>query len=602
MSLAWYESLDIRPASVRLGTENQSGEAMARIRWIEIRNFRSIQVLNWAPSSGFNCLVGPGDSGKSTILDAIDLCLGARRSVTFGDTDFHALNVVQPIVISVTLGALPDELKNFDTYGEFLRGFDAATGHVEDEPRVGIETVLTLRLQVTSDLEPAWTLYSERAEQQGLDRGLAWKDRAILAPARIGSFAHTNLSWTRGSILNRLTEERANLGADLARAAREARASFGNQAGPQLGQTLQVVTQTAVQLGVPVGGAAQALLDAHAVSIGDGAIALHSETGIPLRSLGTGSARLLIAGLQRVAAEAATIALVDEVEYGLEPHRLTRLLDSLGAKDPAQPLQVFLTTHSPVALRELSGNQLFVVRPQAGQHDVRAAGVSDDVQSTLRADPEAFLAKSVIVCEGASEVGLVRGLDQYWVGLGNTSISALGVTYVDVGGSNPDRCFTRGIALLRLGYRVLVLVDADKPPTAVVVAAFQAAGGQALTWRPGRALEDELFCSLSIDALDALLAKAYEVMGRELVAEHIRSKSNGQTTLDAIEIDRLVEGYTQATRVLLGAASRIRGSGWFKSVTTYQEIASEIVGRHLGTAEAGFRSIIEQLWNWTRAA
>ncbi len=197
---------------------------MARIRRLEIRNFRSIQALDWVPSAGINCLVGPGDSGKSTILDAIDLCLGARRSAPFGDIDFYRLDVSQPVVIAVTLGALPDTLLNLEAYGEFLRGYDAATRQVEDEPRAGIETVLTLRLTVTSDLEPAWSLYSERAEQQGLERGLGWKERTALAPARIGSFANTNLSWSRGSVLNRLTDERANLGAELARAAREARA------------------------------------------------------------------------------------------------------------------------------------------------------------------------------------------------------------------------------------------------------------------------------------------------------------------------------------------------------------------------------------------
>jgi len=57
---------------------------MARIRKVEIRNFRSIRALDWLPSPGINCLIGPGDSGKSTILDAIDLCLGARRSVPIG--------------------------------------------------------------------------------------------------------------------------------------------------------------------------------------------------------------------------------------------------------------------------------------------------------------------------------------------------------------------------------------------------------------------------------------------------------------------------------------------------------------------------------------
>nr|WP_290371002.1 AAA family ATPase [Pseudomonas mediterranea] len=64
---------------------------MARIRRFQIQNFRSIQNLDWTPSPGFNCLIGPGDSGKSSILDAINLCLGARRNAPFGDTDFYHL-------------------------------------------------------------------------------------------------------------------------------------------------------------------------------------------------------------------------------------------------------------------------------------------------------------------------------------------------------------------------------------------------------------------------------------------------------------------------------------------------------------------------------
>ena len=153
---------------------------MARIRRLEIRNFRSLQALDWPPSAGINCIVGPGDNGKSSILDAIDLCLGARRSAPFSDTDFHRLDVNHPIVISATLGALPDPLLNLDAYGEFLRGFDPDTGQVEDEPRAGIETVLTMRLTVMSDLEPVWSLYSQRAERPGLERGLAWKERTAL--------------------------------------------------------------------------------------------------------------------------------------------------------------------------------------------------------------------------------------------------------------------------------------------------------------------------------------------------------------------------------------------------------------------------------------
>jgi hypothetical protein len=580
------------------------GGSVARIRKLEIRNFRSIQALAWTPSAGLNCLIGPGDSGKSTILDAIDLCLGARRSAPFGDTDFYGLNVTVPIEISLTLGELGDSLLNFEIYGDYLRGYNAATGAIEDEPRADIETVLTLRLRVESDLEPNWTLYSERAVQQDLSRSLAWKERTALAPARIGTYAQTNLSWARNSVLNRLTEERANLGAELASAAREARTNFGAQAGPQLAETLRIVTETANGLGVAVGDGAQALLDAHSVSIGDGAIALHSQAGIPLRSLGTGSSRLLIAGLQRAAAQAATIALVDEVEYGLEPHRLIRLLDSLGAKDANLPLQVFLTTHSPVALRELSGNQLFIVRPRADDHTVTCPGTTDDIQGTLRAAPDVFLAKFVLVCEGASEVGFIRGLDQYWYEVHQSRpVPALGGAYLDVGGGTPDRCFMRGTVLLQLGYRVVVVVDADKVPTPAHVLAFEAAGGQFLMWRQGRALEDELFLSLDNDAVDSLLTLAKEIKGEEIIDQHIRSKSNGTLTLDALEIPRLVgDPYTQQMREVLGSASRTKDNGWFKNVSTYQKIARDIVGPRMHLAEAGFRDCADRLWNLTRAA
>lgn len=577
------------------------GGLVIRIRKIEIRNFRSIQHLDWTPSAGINCLIGPGDSGKSSILDAIDLCLGARRSAPFGDTDFFNLDVTRPITISLTLGGLPESLKNLDSYGDFLRSYDAATKVVEDEPRAGTETVLTLRLTVASDLEPVWLLFSERAAAQDLERGLLWKDRTALAPARIGSFANTHLSWARGSVLNRLTDERAELGAELAAAAREARVSFGAQAGAQLAGSLAVAHATAISLGVPVGASVQALLDAHSVSIKDGAIALHDEAGIPLRSLGTGSARLLIAGLQKAAAEAATVALVDEIEYGLEPHRLVRLLHSLGAKDPAIPQQVFMTTHSPVAIRELSGNQIFVVRTQQGQHHVREVGVADDVQGTIRTAPEAFLAKSVIVCEGASEVGFARGLDLYWQSLGLPSFFAAGGSLIDVGGGDPDRCLNRGMTLMALGYRVYVLIDADKPATQAAIDAFTKARGTGCAWRPGRALEDELFLSLPNTGIDALLRKATDLMDDAQVDAHLQSVSQGAVNLASVRAEGFDSGYSEATRTLLGLASKRKGNSWFKSVTKFEGVARDIVGPSLTGSDPDFLAKVDHLRGWMHA-
>lgn len=571
---------------------------MARIRLVEIKHFRSIKELNWLPQPGVNCLIGPGDSGKSSILDAIDLCLGARRSAQFTDVDFHLLDVETPITIAVTLGELDDCLKNLDTYGMYVRAFDPKTGKLEDEPEKDAETVLTVKLTVASDLEPVWTLVSERAEAQGVARNLNWSDRVRLAPTRIGVMADYHLSWRRGSVLNRVSEERADASAALAKAARDARAAFGDQAQAQLGESLDIAAATAKELGIPVGETIKAMLDAHSVSFSGGTISLHDEGGVPLRSLGIGSTRLLIAGLQRKAAAQSSIILIDELEHGLEPHRIIRLLGSLGAKETPPPLQVFMTTHSPVALRELSGSQLFVTRSGNEKHDVLSVGATDDIQSAIRVYPDAFLAPRVIVCEGASEVGLIRGLDQYRTVNGTTSLSAQGTALVDCGGGDSDRTFKRCNAFRALGYRVAVVRDDDKKPSAGVEEAFIAGGGKVTAWRDGRALEDELFLSLTDDAVGKLIDRAVELHGEDLVNEHIKSASRNTKTLNGIQTESLIDGISPESRAVLGKAARTKKAGWFKSVTWMEDVARDIVGPDLVNADVDFRGLIAGIFAW----
>ena len=244
---------------------------------------------------------------------------------------------------------------------------------------------------------------------------------------------------------------------------------------------------------------------------------------MPLRGLGIGSVRLLVAGLQRKAAMRSTIILVDELEYGLEPHRIIRLLDSLGAKEKNPPLQVFMTTHSPVALRELSGEQLFVARGLEDRHEVRLVGTENNIQGTIRLYPDAFLAQSVVVCEGASEVGLMRGLDQHRAKNDKLSISARGVGLVD-GTGTP--LFNRAIALQTLGYRVAVLRDDDAHPTPELEKAFEDGGGRVIAWRAGRALEDELFCSLSDEAI-----------GRSSLCSEIKGKPPSMSTSNRLQME-----------------------------------------------------------------
>lgn len=570
---------------------------MIKIRRIEIRNFRSILSLDWCPTKGINCLIGPGDSGKSSILDAIDACLTARRSLPFSDTDFYNLDVSHAINIKVTLGNLPDHMKDLDTYGEYLRGFFALLDTVVDEPQKDAETVLTIQLTVEADLEPVWRLYSDRSANMETPRSLPWRERMLLAPARLGSHSSSNLSWTRGSVLNRLSEERIEVGAELVKAARDARTGFGEKAGVQLKTTLDTVTKTALKLGVPIGTAAKALLDAHAVSFGDGAISLHSESGIPLRNLGTGSARLLLAGLHREAASAASIILVDEVEFGLEPHRLTRLLHSMGSKEMDSPLQVFMTTHSPVAVRELSGRQLQVLRIKETKHIARLAGDSNEVQSTLRCDPEAFLARTVIVCEGASEIGLIRGFDLYFSQYSNISLQAAGVAFVNANGGSPDKCLYRAMAMRQLDYRVIAFIDNDKPATASEVKRFEMMGGFLVTWREEQALEDVLFRAFSADTTDQLITYAIESSSLEFVDENLKKCAVSPLTIQQIWDERNLTGdYSPEHRKLLGAAARLRNRGWFKSITKMEDLARNILAPKWDQSTLEFQEVIQGLY------
>jgi putative ATP-dependent endonuclease of OLD family len=575
---------------------------MARLRKIEIRNFRGIKELSWLPKPGINCLIGPGDSGKSAILDAIDMCLGARRIVQIGDADFHHLDTESPIVIALTIGELDDSLKSMDAYGLYLRSFDPATGAIEDEPKRDFETVLSLQFLVGSDLEPEWTLISDRAGAQQAMRNLAWADRMRLAPTRIGSSVDQNLAWRRGSVLNILSDETPDVSAALLKAARDARSSFGESAEEQLRNTLELVSRTATELGVPVGEKAKALLDAHSVSFNGGMISLHGDDGVPLRSLGTGSSRLLVAGLQRAASEASSIVLIDEVEHGLEPHRIIRLLGSLGAKESSPPLQVFLTTHSPAALRELRGGQLFIVRSGPESHAVSEVGEDDDVQSAIRLFPEAFLAPSIVVCEGASEVGLVRGLDYYRTAQGEISISACGVVLVDAGGGEADRIYKRAEAFRGLGYRTAVLRDDDKKPSEGVEQSFLVSGGVVIRWRDGRALEDELFRSLAAASVTELIDYAVELHGEELINEHIKSASVNAADLGSVRAELMLGAISGATRESLGKAARSRRAGWYKSVTWMESASRNIIGPGLQQSDEGFQKSVQSIFDWSLGA
>lgn len=560
---------------------------MAQIRKIEIKNFRSIYELHWSPAPGVNCLIGPGDSGKSTILDAIDWCIGSRHTVSVTDADFNIMNTENKIIIEVTLGGLHDGLKNLDLYGHYLRGL-AENGDIEDEPSEGLETTLTVRLTIGDDLEPQWTLISERAQAQGLSRNLSWADRLRIAPTRIGAYANYHLTWQQGSILNLLSDEKADTSAQLAQAARDARNTFGDSAGEQLEKTLSLVAEAAASLGIPVGDEVRAMLDPHSVSFSGGTISLHDSNGVPLRKLGLGSSRLLVAGLQNKAVGDASMVLIDEIEIGLEPHRIARFLRAVGSKDEDNRLQVFMTTHSPTVARELAADQLNIIR-SGDSHIVIHAGDTDDIQGALRSEPEAFFGSHVLICEGATEVGLIRGIDLYRDEQNQPTFATAGGVTVDAGGVS--KIYKKANPFTRLGYHASILRDDDKKPDANDEQTFEVNGGSVFKWTEDRAFEDEMFNCLDEDTVYTLWNYAGEVHGANTVLDHLKSACN-----EAVDTNEWFDDLDNNKRDKLAEAAK--SGNWFKRISIMERAAHKIIAPNLPTAKEEFRAVIDNIYAW----
>jgi predicted ATP-dependent endonuclease of OLD family len=60
-----------------------------KLRRLEIENFRGIKTLTWNVGPGVTCLIGAGDSTKSSVLEAIHIVLWPRWAVTIDDSDFY---------------------------------------------------------------------------------------------------------------------------------------------------------------------------------------------------------------------------------------------------------------------------------------------------------------------------------------------------------------------------------------------------------------------------------------------------------------------------------------------------------------------------------
>lgn len=571
-----------------------------KIRHIEIKNFRGISSLEWAPSEHMNCLIGAGDAGKTTIIDAIELTLAPHKyQANFDDADFFKGKHEQPIQLTITLGDLPEGFKALTKYGEYLRGWDAAKQVIIDEPDEGggLEYALSVRLTMDQTLEPKWSFYTERfVEDTRPERGLTFEDRQMIAPTRLGVYTSRHLAWGKQSILLRLTRKDPLGGNILTQARRAARNHFTESGEELFKEVVGQIVELGSSVGVKLGEDISARLDVEGISVTSGGISLH-EGDVPLRLLGMGSARLLVAALQDRAAASAPFALIDELEHGLEPHRISRLLRYLKSEREDVRPQLFVTTHSPVVLEELNVNDLAIVRRNLSTGEVTVISAKTDMaevdpQAPLRKSPNAYLARSVLVCEGKTEVGVVRGLDQYWVKNSHDPLASVGVVPTNGGGKDYAPKLAKHFSKLR--YRVALFMDNDKEPDdPAILPELEHLGVKIMRWEKGKATEDVLFHDLGDTALKHLVELLEGEKGLATIPEQMNSKANSKLVSDWDDLkQRCIE-----LRGHLAACAKCHD--WIKNRLALSEaIGLEVLGSNLDKLKGENAACVKELRAW----
>ncbi len=577
-----------------------------QVRKVTIRNFRGIRFADWLlPEDRFVCLVGPGDSTKTTLLDAVGLVLSPRWNISFSDADFYNCQIGDPIFLQVVIGDLPAYLVRDETHGYDLSGL-LPNGDLVHDPVDGAEACVVVQLKVTDTLEPEWTIVRPGAEDEGVPVSARARERFGLF--RIDERSEAHLRWGRGSALTRLTAKGSGASAAVTEAHRAARSAvFEIEQTNALYAAATEVLRAAAEIGAAEFTWLRPGLDPTSSSTTH-ALLLHDDQ-IPLTGRGLGTRRLTSLAVQEKASTSGEIVLIDEVEHGLEPHRLHYLLRYLKRRTDSHTGQVIVTTHAPLVVETLQASDIAVVRCDEGQTTVQVvAGDLDEVQGTLRAGPSALLGRRVIVCEGKTEMGVVRRFLKHWdrqrTSAGKATHASLGVCQTDGHGSTDAP--KRAKVLRQLGYPTLLVIDNDDRASDPGVDAAVAISAQVVRWQVGNALEDEIAAALSPAGLAALLALAADIKDGAAVRNAIGDRLEGQPTLSGLD----PAAWTNGTRTLddirqaIGAAAKGRrtndnkkdgAKAWFKLEETGELVGGLLIDHWDDVAgtplDAGLRSL-----------
>uniref|UniRef100_UPI001594ADEF ATP-dependent nuclease n=1 Tax=Burkholderia vietnamiensis TaxID=60552 RepID=UPI001594ADEF len=294
-----------------------------------------------------------------------------------------------------------------------------------------------------------------------------------------------------------------------------------------------------------------------------------------------GTRRLATLAIQRSAITEGAIVLIDEIEHGLEPHRvigaIARLKEAQAAAATEKRAvgQLLMTTHSDVAIGEIEARNLYVGHRDRASKCVEfhAPSMLSSFAKLMKKTPRALFARRIVICEGVTEVGLLLGFrDPFCASNRGVPVEQRGVAFADGEGAQAPQL---AIALAALGYPVALYRDSDRPLTPDETRDVVAAGVVIFQYDGAMDTETALFTAASDAQVQALLDYARAEKTEESVAATLKGRdaelTPEMTSLAFNTWELFVTADGAALRATLAEVASKKN--WFKELHSGRAIA-----------------------------
>lgn len=555
-----------------------------RIVKIVIKNFRGIkdgEIL--FPNHGV--LVGDNNTGKSTILEAIDLALGPERMKhrpVIDEHDFYAgdyLVADNNIEISseVIISDLSEEQETY--FKDNLEWWNNSTNTLLTEPPAEetdsehVSSALRVKFIGSYDTEEddfiGDTFYCSPVKDDSTLTKFSTKDKRqcgflILRTLRTGSRA---LSLERGSLLDiilDLREIKLKLWEDVLVQLRR----LPIAANPELGiSTILTGIQNALRNFVPSEWGTDPQLKVTDLTrenlrknlnafIATGATKANGDKHIaPFKKQGTGTVNTLVLSMLSMIAELKknVIFAMEEPEIAIPPHTQKRIISTIRK----QSAQALFTSHSPYVLEEFDPSEVIVLQNNNGVIRSVPASFPNTIKRKQFKEQfrkkycEALLSKRVLIAEGRTEYDSIlvaaRRLNELDPNK-YSSLEALGISVIDA--ESDSQIEPIGKLLKSLGKTVYAIYDKQEEVQRLKIIAAIDVGFESSV---------KTFEKLVLEGVPASRLKTFALA---LVADgdwpnHITPTPNATSTDD--EIKAGLEKYFGWSKGASGAANLLEG-------------------------------------------